>query len=353
MIRCMAKDHYNAADENWDVLKGFFPDDWRQLARETGALKGLRKDKSPDNLLRTILLHVGCGHSMRETVTRAREAGLADLSDVAFLKRLRKCEEWLYRLAAGLWEQRDLRKPETEGRVVRLVDATVVKEPGKTGSQWRIHYSLRLPSLRCDCFKLTPTEGKGSGEGLWQFAAQPGDCLIGDRGYSNARGIVPLVARGVFVLIRFNHGSLGVFDAEGRDLGLLDKLKRLDKEGEVGSWNAFVRHRDQRAEVRVCALRKSRTAIEKRPAGHSSARRPEGAKPCGPKPSSTQNTSWSQRICRRRSSPPRKSWNGSGCAGRSNWSSSASSRSRNSATFRNTATPVPRPGCTESWRWPC
>ena len=63
-------------DEDWDVVSSFLPEGWRDLARESGALKGLRKDKS-DALLRTLLLHLACGHSLRETVVRARQAKLA------------------------------------------------------------------------------------------------------------------------------------------------------------------------------------------------------------------------------------------------------------------------------------
>ena len=81
-------------DEEWEVVSSFLPEGWRELARETGALKGLRKDKSVDALLRTLLLHLACGHSLRETVVRARKANLADLSDVALLKRLRKSGDW-------------------------------------------------------------------------------------------------------------------------------------------------------------------------------------------------------------------------------------------------------------------
>jgi hypothetical protein len=134
--------------EDWDLLKRFFPSDWEQLARTTQALKGLRQDKSADHLLRTVMLHVGCGYSLRETAVRARESGLADLSDVALLKRLRKCEHWLYALAVGFWQQRGLAQLSVGKRVVRLIDATTVKEPGKTGSLWRIHYSLQVPSVR-------------------------------------------------------------------------------------------------------------------------------------------------------------------------------------------------------------
>ena len=56
--------------------------------------------------------------------------------------------------------------PTIAGYPVRLVDGSVVKEPGKTGSQWRLHYSLRLPSLECEEFILTPAHGTGNGDCL-------------------------------------------------------------------------------------------------------------------------------------------------------------------------------------------
>jgi hypothetical protein len=80
----------NAADEDWNLLLSFFPTNWKELAKATDALKGLRQDKSEENYICTLLLHLGCGFSLRETVVRARHAKLAELSDVALLKRLRK-----------------------------------------------------------------------------------------------------------------------------------------------------------------------------------------------------------------------------------------------------------------------
>ena len=35
--------------EDWDLLVSFFPSNWQELAAETGALRGLRKDKSPES----------------------------------------------------------------------------------------------------------------------------------------------------------------------------------------------------------------------------------------------------------------------------------------------------------------
>jgi len=80
----------NAVDEDWNLVLSFFPSNWKELTQVTDALKGLRQDKSEENYIRTLLLHLGCGFSMRETVVRAKQAKLAELSDVALLKRLHK-----------------------------------------------------------------------------------------------------------------------------------------------------------------------------------------------------------------------------------------------------------------------
>ena len=67
-------------------------------------------------------------------------------------------------------DQAEVRPQGLLGRPADLAfDATTVKEPGKTGALWRIHWSVCLPSLACDFFMLTPTEGPGTGESLVQF----------------------------------------------------------------------------------------------------------------------------------------------------------------------------------------
>jgi hypothetical protein len=252
----------SAATEDWDLLQSFFPTDWESLAHSTHALKGLRQDKSAANLLRTLLLHVGCGYSLRETVVRARLAGLAELSDVALLKRLRKSEHWLHALSVGLWAQRPLPKADQSSPVLRLIDATTVKEPGKTGSLWRIHYSLQIPSLRCDFFKVTPSEGAGTGEGFGQIAVRAGEYLIADRGYSNTEGIDSVARVGAYLTVRLNQGAVRVVDRRGRPVALLPKLERLARPGQVGSWPMALAHSGGQVAGRICALRKTQAAIE-------------------------------------------------------------------------------------------
>jgi hypothetical protein len=255
---------YVAANEEWTTLSSFLPSDWKALASTTHALKGLRQDKDPDRLFRTLMLHVGCGYSLRETVIRAREAGFADMSDVALLKRLRKCENWLHALTVGLWQPRRWSNPAKEGPHlnVRLIDATTVKEPGKTGSQWRIHYSLELPSLRCDFFKLTPTQGAGTAEGFWQIPVRAGEYLIADRGYSISQGIVPVVEAGAHVLVRLNHAVVDLRDQRGRSFALLKKLQTLESTGACKGWEVKLRLGHREIEGRICSIRKSQAAIE-------------------------------------------------------------------------------------------
>ena len=249
-------------DDDWDVLMSFFPANWLQLAERTGALKGLRKDKSAPRLLRALLIHVACGYSLRETVVRARQASLADLSDVALLKRLRKSKDWLHGLCVSLFNERGVRLGTQDGLQFRLFDATTVKEPGKTGSLWRIHYSIRAPSLACDFLQVTETKGKGTGESLTRFPIRAGDHVIADRGYAKAPGIHYAASQGAFVSVRLNPQALVMLDEAKEPFGLIDGLRGIPASGAIGSWPVLVPGPDKSLlPGRVCAIRKSEEAV--------------------------------------------------------------------------------------------
>lgn len=248
--------------EDWNVLLSVLPDDWEVLAHETGALKGLRKNKSAEKLLRTLLLHMGCGYSLRETVARAKVSGLADLSDVALLKRLRKAGPWLQALASKMLFDRDVQLPSTAEMQVRIFDATVIREPGKTGSQWRLHYGLRLPALECDYFELTPVQGGGNGETFHRFPISQGEYVMADRGYSSTSGIQHVDRSAAYLLVRLHIQHVQFNDSKGFPFNVLDHVKTLDRAGLVGSWSVTVCGADgEPVSGRICAVRKSETAI--------------------------------------------------------------------------------------------
>lgn len=249
-------------EEDWELITLFFPAEWRELAFSTNALKGLRKDKSAESLLRTLLIHLACGYSLRETAVRAKQAHLADISDVAMLKRLRKSKDWLYALCVSLFKERGLPVGVPDARRFRLFDATIVQEPGKTGSLWRIHYSVEVPSLNCDFFKITETEGEHTGEDFTQFPISRGDYIIADRGYGRGSGIDYATSRGAFVCVRVNTSVMVFSDARGKRFPLMDRIGELDVAGKIGSWRVMVLAPDgAKIPGRLCAVRKSEQAI--------------------------------------------------------------------------------------------
>jgi hypothetical protein len=304
----------NAADEDWGVLRSLFPPGWGEQARTAGAIEHGRGITAPDVLLRLFLLHVGRGYSLRETAVRAKKAGLTEISDVGLLKRLRRSEAWLRWLCVQLLTENGAPLGGQNGRqrMVRIVDAPVVKEPGKTGSEWRLLYSLRLPGLKCDFFELTGTTGVGSGESFLRIPTGRDELLLADAGYSKAPAIQSAIAQGADVLVRLNPQALALLDEQGRPLDLLARLRTLKTAGQIGEWK--VTPAGTAVSGRICAVRKSEESI-----GASNGVLPKSRFAPSLRLGNTRNT-W---LCSRPSCPPQqpKSWNGTGCAGRSNWSS--------------------------------
>jgi len=217
-------------EDNWKVLASLIPARWQQMAWESGAVERLRGFPSPDVLLRMLMLHVSRGYSLREMVVRAKLANWADISDVALLKRLRNSEEWLRLLCIELLKENvAYRLKETIGRKIRIVDGTIVKEPGKTGSQWRILYCIRLPSLVCDFFEVTATIGEGSGESLNRLPVGPHELILADAGYCSVAGTEYVWQHGADVLVRVNPQSFVAYSASGRRISLLPRLRTFDK----------------------------------------------------------------------------------------------------------------------------
>jgi len=215
------------------------------------------------NYLRTLLIHIGCGYSLRETVVRAKLSNLADISDVALVKRLRKAKDWLHSLCVALFEEQGIRIDKSNDFQARLFDATNVKEPGKTGSLWRIHYSVQIPSLTCDFFKLTATKGKGTGESFFQYSIKKGDYIIADRGYSTASGIHHVVSKKAYVMVRVNTQSLPILNLKCQQFPLLKNVQTIKKAGTVRSWNVLIPGRSGKiVRGRICAIRKSNEAIK-------------------------------------------------------------------------------------------
>ena len=252
-----------AFKESWEVIRKVFPSDLEAIARQSGSLRRARKVGNAETLLRLLLMHGG-GLSLQQTVRRAREQGLSRLSAVALFKRLRRSAALLQQLAGHLLQQVQQRgqpaPPWPGGHRFRLIDATTIKEPGPTGSCWRLHYSLRLPDLDCDHFELTDLQA-GESFKRWQAAAD--EVLLADRAYAHREAVGVLLDQGVKVVVRLKGRSFPLLSGpEGRPFELLAHLRTLQV-GQVKEWPVYFRFGERGWPIRLCALRKSRLAAER------------------------------------------------------------------------------------------
>ena len=248
--------------DDWDLVARLLPNGWQAKARELGALRRANGFASSDVLLRTLLIHLAHGCSLRETAVRARCSSLVDVSDVAIWKRLLHCAEWFRWMSVELmreWVEVPISSRLLQRFRVRAVDATVVCEPGKTGSTWRLHYSVELSSLRCDHVEVT---GQKGGETFKRFPVKTGDLLLADRAYSNCQGIGHVVSQGGHVLVRLHLTNLPLrCVGGGRPFDLLARLRKL-RIGQTGDWDCLAGPAESSDLIpgRVCAVKKSAAA---------------------------------------------------------------------------------------------
>jgi len=251
------------SDAEWKIVQRSLPQGWAEQARLTGAFRRARYLKTPSELLRVLLLRAVSDAGLRGTVAHARASGIAEMSDVALLKRLRTSRNWLRWIAAGLSESLRSASLSPKGMRIRAVDSTVVNQPASKGIDWRLHYTINLDSMACDWHELT--DGKG-GESLERVPVEPGDVFLGDRNFGGLKGIQHVVSREGDVLVRMRwRGHFALIDKKNRPIQILRLLRGL-RAGEVGDWPVrSAANTDGRSEIqgRIVAIKLPRPIADK------------------------------------------------------------------------------------------
>jgi hypothetical protein len=221
------------AEDEWGVITALLPIEWKQAARDNKAFQRARYTPDPDPLLRLLLFHAINDAGLRETVAQARVSGIAEMSQVALLKRIRTSGAWLAWLGAGLCQGLREAPRLPNGLRPRAIDSTTVQGPASKGTEWRVHYSLDLVSLQCDWFELTDAHGA---ELLERTPARAGDVLIGDRNYLRPAGVQAIKRAEANVLVRLRWTHSRMIDKNCRAFHALRHARRL-KVGQVGAWD--------------------------------------------------------------------------------------------------------------------
>ena len=191
------------------------------MARAFKAFARARKIKTPEQLLRVVLLYCGVDKALREgagIVTALYEP----ITDQAVAERLRACGPWVKAVLRKLLPPPAVTALPQALRFV-VIDATTVQAPGATGTDYRLHISLDLVALE---FLEVSLSDVHTGETLKNFTLGRGDVAITDRGYCHPAGMRDALNKGAQLMVRLNPFSVVLCAPAGQPLELGAALKR-------------------------------------------------------------------------------------------------------------------------------
>ena len=231
-------------------------------ARESKAFRRARGVPDAVALLRLVLAYCLRQGGLRSTAAWASAVGLADISNVALLNRLRGCGDWLAALIGALLAAAV--PAASRGRLIRLIDATAVAKAGAAArggnGVWRVHSAFDLPAERFSFFALTDERG---GERLDRVPVEPGEIRVADRAHMQPERIAAVLAAGGDVLVRSGWRNAAWRDGAGAPFDIIGALRENAERGLIDRPIGIARRGDAPPlALRLVALKKPPQAAE-------------------------------------------------------------------------------------------
>jgi len=243
-------------EERFEQVLRLLPEGWETKAKELGALQRAREIKTPEELLRLILLYLTEGKSFAGTSALMQLIGESNLTKKAIHKRVRNSAEWLQWLCENIYRRAGLivTKPLwLQDKNVILVDGTEDVKCGVRRQCYMLHYSLDLFSLAMREFLVTDRK---TGEKLRNFKKiGKNDVVVGDRIYGTIPGITYLKQRNAGYVLRIKSSGFNIYNGKKQKIDLLKRFSRL-KEGKITDISAYCLIDDQYEPIRICVMRK-------------------------------------------------------------------------------------------------
>ena len=243
--------------DRFKQLLVILPEGWQEKAKELGALQRAREIKTPEELLRLILLYLTEGKSMAGTSAITNLSGEATMSKIAVFKRIQNSGEWLQWICKNIYRRAGLliEKPQwLKDRNVLLIDGSKDVKMGASPQYYMLHYSLDLFTLAGREFLITDDK---TGEKISNFKELgKNDIVMADRIYGTLTGIAHLKERGADYILRLRARAFKVKDEKGKEIDLMKKFSCL-MSGKYGEITGRLDMEGEKVPVRICALRKS------------------------------------------------------------------------------------------------
>jgi len=219
----------NVHDSDWQYVVTLLPADVDETAHTCDALRRCRGVPNARALLRVALAYAVSDLSLKDVAAWAKAMDVAHVTPQGLFYRLCHAEVWLERVLASVLEQQ---VPPSICRFrLRIVDATTLTGPGADRPDWRLHVLSEPSTGRLSAVRITDEKGA---ETYARHQIDPGDVVVGDRGYATARGIHAAVQAGAHVVARFHPLCVRLCNADRQVVRVQDEEPSVP---EVGSYS--------------------------------------------------------------------------------------------------------------------
>jgi len=240
---------------NVDELIKRMPAGYEQSCFDTKAIERKREIKSPVDLMRLCLLYLVGGYSLLEISVISKALDIAKINDSGFLERFAKCREWFSRIVQQVVPKALIDYPKSkllEQYCIVAVDASDVKEKGRSGRIFKLHYVINLFNMCAAAFKIT---NQKVGETLLNFTLKDNWLVIADRAYGTLVSIEHCLNSHANFILRLKHGAFNLYNKDGSQLNLLEKLQFVTSD-TAANFEVFVNLKNLgKTKLRVCAIK--------------------------------------------------------------------------------------------------
>lgn len=240
-------------------IMALLPEDYKELCWKTGAMTRHRGIQD-EELLMMLAMYKCSGHTLMEVKNYAKTEFDTDISDVGFMKKFNRCNEWIKSILSEMVDNEVIRYPKPEKLEkykVLAIDASDVYQKGAVPKAFHLHYAVNLFTLSCDSFKITP---QAQGETLKNFDLGKDTIVIADRAYANITGIEYCLENQTDFILRIKNKAFKLFDKDGREVMLSTALKDVSE--QCSDFTLYYQSEKELKPLRFCAVKKTKDEIK-------------------------------------------------------------------------------------------
>ena len=242
---------------NIKQLMGFLPQDYKQACFDFGVIERSREIKNPKDLMTLIIYYLLHASSLLDVVKQAELLKICKISDVSFMKKFAKCNEWFKWIISNIIPDSIIsyKKPHSLlGYKIILFDGSIVTERGIFKRKWRLHYGIDIFNMKSEQYKITTEK---TGESLTNFDIRPDYLAICDRAYGTIKSIEHCLNHGANFILRLRSNAFNLYDTIGCKIDMLDLLRSIKNESGA-EFEVFVKDSQNKPlKLRWCAIRKT------------------------------------------------------------------------------------------------